>query len=99
MVYFAGQVAERIFRGKAGRVRRCSLSCDNGEALDLAFYAVSSDAAAAHYLEFLYQWAKDILEVPAYWEMVEAVAVMLIQRRRLSHRAIQVLVLSGEYPG
>jgi hypothetical protein len=67
--------------------------------MDLALYVVNSEAAAAHYLEFLYQRTQDILEVPAYWEMVETVAAMLIQRRRLSYRATRMLVLSGEYPG
>ncbi len=83
LVNVAGSVAEAIFTGRHSHIYA---SGDMEYAVGLAEYTAGDPDEAGAYVGWLYTRARNILRHSDYWRAVQALAVALVEHRRLGAR-------------
>jgi hypothetical protein len=96
MVLLAGGIAERRFTGRANHVGAMS---DYEKAADFAMACSGSERATSAFLKWLETVTEDV--VRDRWAAIEAVAAALFERKTLSGKDVDRLVveaLTGRHP-
>jgi len=92
IVSFVGEIAQRKFRPRS--VRRDHGWSDRYKTTDLMGYFVATDKELRAYLKWLHIRAELFVSSPYNWSLIEAVAAMLLERKRLSAEEVKDICLT-----
>jgi hypothetical protein len=96
IIWFAGPAAQRKFR--ASSIRNYHGHSDRHRAIDLISHFVGSNRELDAYINLLRIRAEQLVTNPFAWKTIEAVAVALLERKRLTAQEIKDIYLACLFP-